>query len=142
MPKTLTEKRREAGRKGGLNKRGKKTVKTIQKEIALERIKQTIFGMADKLVMAQTVPALGTYKMIRPFIGEDGLPHTETIRDMDRMQELIDTGVHGKDYLIVAGDKPDHKAVSALLDRAFGKPVESVEHSGRDGKPLIIKLDS
>ena len=142
MEATKTKKKNGGAGRGQGRKKGSKAPKTFEKEKMLEGIRQTIFGMSHKLVMAQSVPALGTYKMLRPFIGEDGLPHTETVRNMDDMQDLIDKGVHGKDYLIVVGDKPDHKAVSALLDRAFGKPVESVEHSGRDGKPLIIKLDS
>ena len=28
-----------------------------------------------------------------------------------------------------------------LLDRAYGRPRETMEISGRDGKPLIIRLD-
>ena len=138
---SLKDKRIRAGKLGGKNKKGKKSAKTIDKEASLERIRQRVYEMSDKLINAQAIVALGTWKMVRPYIGEDGMPHTETIRNMDDMQKLIDTGVHGKDYLIVVGAEPDHKAAANLLDRSYGKPVESIEHSGRDGKPLIIRLD-
>jgi hypothetical protein len=135
------EANRAKARKGGLARRGKKNKKTLDKEISLERIRQRVFAMSDKLVDAQAVIALGTWKMLRPFIGEDGLPHTETIRDMDAMQDLIDNGIHGKDYLIVAGTEPDHKAADALLNRAYGKPTETLDLGNKDDEPFIIELD-
>lgn len=138
--KTLSEKRREAGRKGGKNKKGHKLPKTLEKEHMMERIRQRVFKMTDKLIDAQAIVAVGTHKMIHMYKDADGI-HTETIRDMDRMQDLLDNGKYGIDYVIVAGSEPDHKAASALMDRAYGKPTESIEHSGKDGQPLIIRLD-
>jgi len=37
--------------------------------------------------------------------------------------------------------QPELKAGEFLLNQNIGKAVETVEHSGRDGKPLIIRLD-
>jgi HEAT repeat protein len=39
-------------------------------------------------------------------------------------------------------DRPDIrvKAAEALLDRGFGKPTQSLEHSGADGAPLGIAV--
>lgn len=139
-----TEKQIQANKKNSKKAgrpKGKKAAKTLDKEASLERIRQRVFAMSDKLINAQAVVAMGTHKMVRPYTGTDGLPKTETVRDMDEMEKLIQNGVLGKDYLIVEGSAPDHKAADALLNRAYGKPVESIEHSGRDGAPLIIKLD-
>ncbi len=139
-----TEKQLKANKKNAEKAgrpKGAKSPKTLDKEASLERIRQRVFAMSDKLINAQAVVAMGTYKMVRPYIGTDGLPKTETIRDMDDMEKLIQEGTLGKDYLIVEASAPDHKAADALLNRAYGKPTESIEHSGKDGAPLLIKLD-
>jgi hypothetical protein len=60
---------------------------------------------------------------------------------MDDMQRLIDTGVLGKDYLIVIGSEPDHKAAANLLDRGFGRPTETIDLGNKDDQPFIIELD-
>ena len=129
-----------AGRGQG-RKKGSKLPKTLEKLKQLEALKQRVFAMTNKLVNAQAMIALGTHKMICVHKTAEGMK-AETVRDEDRMQSFLDTGVYGKDYLIVVGKEPDFRAGDALLNRAYGKPTESVEHSGRDGKPLIIKLDS
>ena len=136
------ENKKNKGRGGAGRGQGrKKGVATLAKEVAFKRMQEKIYAMTDKLVNAQAVVALGTYKIVRPYTGTDGLPKTETVRDMDEMEKLIQNGTLGKDYLIVEASAPDHKAAANLLDRGFGKPTESIEHSGRDGAPLIIKLD-
>jgi hypothetical protein len=131
---------RKNGKKGGKPK-GAKSKKTLDKEIVLERFRQRTYQVVDKLFNAQFALSSGMYKMLRPYMGSDGLPHTEVIRDEKAMEELVLNGVHGKDYLLVEGSAPDNKAISNMLDRAFGKPTESIEHSGKDGAPLLIKLD-
>lgn len=138
---TLREKRIEAGRKGGLAKKDKGTKKTLLKEEVFEVAKQRVFAMTQKLVNAQSIVAVGTHKMVRTYKDASGMPHTEVIRDTDRMQELIDTGEYGKDYMILIGAEPDHKAASALLDRFYGKPTESIEIGNKDNEPFIIILD-
>lgn len=143
MRTILEEKKSKAGGagRGQGRKKGSKAPKTFEKEKMLERIRQRVYAMSDSLVNAQSVVALGYYNLVEPYIGEDGLPHTRIIRDPMRTEELLNYGVQGKDYILVVGSEPDSKAVSELLNRAYGKPTESVEHSGRDGKPLIIRLD-
>lgn len=110
-------------------------VGTMTKETKL-RMKSTatmqrrIYRIADKLIGAQIVSALGSYKIVVKSVDADGIISFETVREEKRMQELLDNGIHGKDYLIVAGAIPDWKAGNALLDRGFGKPKESLELSG------------
>lgn len=109
-------------------------VGTMTKETKL-RMKSTatmqrrIYRIADKIIGAQIVSALGSYKIVVKSV-LDGIISFETVRDEKRMQELLDNGIHGEDYLIVAGAIPDWKAGNALLDRGFGKAKESLELSG------------
>lgn len=124
-----TEMARRNGLLGG-RPRGSETVEGKLKRKALSLFNKRVAKMTDKLLNAQSIVAMGSHKMLRPFMGEDGLPHVETIRDMDRMQKLIDEGEYGKDYLIVVGELPDWKAANALLDRTYGKAKESITLDG------------
>lgn len=129
MEKSLAEIRAENGKLGGRPK-GSKSKLTILKEKKRAKFEEHIAKMANKLTNAQAIVALGTHKMVRMYIGSDQKMHTETIRDEVRMQNLLDNGTYGVDYVIVVGNDPDWKAANALLDRTFGKATETVKHEG------------
>ena len=134
---TLKEKRSRAGKLGGAKSKGTQNKKTIEKKIELERVKQRIFKMTDKIVNSQMHQATGTHTML---VKENGkMRKVTTAKEMDA---LVETGELDTDYFIVQGKEADWRAGESLLNRALGKPTESIEHSGKDGEPLIIKLDS
>jgi len=102
-------------------------IDTRKKIAQTKAMNKRIVAMTDKLINAQAIIAVGTHKMVRMYKGEDGKTHVETIRDEVRMQNLIDSGEYGKDYVIVIGTMPDWRAGNAMLDRAFGKAKETIE---------------
>lgn len=110
---------------------------TILKNKAEKILRTRIYKMTDKLISAQSIVAIGTHKMIRISIDADGKKHVETVRDEKRMQNLLDTGVYGKDYIIVEGSLPDYRAADALLNRGYGKPKESLDLTGEVSFSLI-----
>lgn len=129
----VTQKQLEANKKNAQRagrKKGKLLPKTIEKQKTLQAFNERVFQMADKLLNAQAVMALGSYKMIVIKKDSLGMDHVETIRDEKRMQKLLDTGTLGKDYFIVVGKLPDFKAGNALLDRAYGKAKETLGVEG------------
>jgi len=121
-------------------KKGTKHKETITREAVAEKVRSQIMGMASKLVRAQAIAAFPAHRMIIITETSDG-KKIETVRDEDRMQELLDTGIVGKDYFIVEGRDGDWKAGNAMLDRALGKATESLKIGNEDGKPFIVKLD-
>lgn len=114
------------GSKGG-RPRGETTPEGRLKLKVEKAINRRVYRMAAKLVDSQAIAAIGTHKVVVITKDSMGLPQVETIRDIKRIEELIDTGEYGKDYLIVAGAEPDWKAANALLDRGFGKAKESMK---------------
>ena len=54
--------------------------------------------------------------------------------DKEFFDETIDTE-GGKKYYHITTSKPDNKAIENLLDRAFGKPQASVDHT-TDGEKI------
>lgn len=129
-------KRVGAGRPmGAKSKRRLSHISTIEK--AIEYFQQRTFGVVDKIFNAQMIVAQGSHKMLRMHL-KNGVVETETIRDMDKMQELLDTGEYGKDYVIVVGELPDFRAGDAILNRGLGKPTETLNIGNKDAQPFII----
>lgn len=42
------------------------------------------------------------------------------------------------DYFFITTERPDNKAIDSMLDRAFGKAPQKLEHTGPDGDPIAF----
>lgn len=129
--------------KGAGRPKGSITAQTKQKIDALKMYRERVSVIAGKLLEAQTVEALGFHKMVRIELKKNK-KHKElyTVKDPEEFDSLLSDGVCGVDYLLVAAAAPNYKASESILNRAFGRPTETVEVSGRDGQPMIIRLDT
>ncbi len=106
--------------RGSMTPENKLRMKTEQ------MLKKKIYRIADKLFQAQAVPALGTYRIIIK-VDVGGIPIIETVHDIKEIDRLLTTCIHGKDFWIVEGSKPDWKAADAMLDRGYGKAKETLD---------------
>lgn len=129
---TPPPKKNKGGRpKGSLDPHTKlknKTEKELQKRI---------FAAADKLFRSQAVVALGTWIMLKKSLNAEGNIEFQKVNDIQEIEKELATGVHGLDYVIVAGSKPDAKAANMLLDRGYGKARENI--SVTDMTPFSLK---
>lgn len=107
--------------------------------VTLRDIESQIQKRASKLIDAQYISALGTFQVCVIGRGENGKVSYIRVTDEGKMNELLDNGELGKDYMVFAGQDPDWKAADALLNRGFGKARESIVHSGVVGVAHIIK---
>lgn len=83
---------------------------------------------AQKILNAQTVTALGTYHLIELFRDKNNVVvERHIVRDLKRQEVLLNDFEHGVDYQILEGTPPDWRAGDAILNRAWGKPKESIE---------------
>ncbi len=131
---TKVKKGKKGGKMPGAGRpKGKKNAKTILREATLAEVKVQIAKMADTLIRAQSVVAIGYHKVVVITKDESGIPQVEQVNDPERIEQLIATGILGEDYHIVVGSKPDGKVADMLLNRAFGKPEESIDLSNKDG---------
>lgn len=123
------QKKREAGKKGGLARKGIVSLKRQKSLQVAARARAKIDLMADRLIESQLAAAFGTYRIAIPQRdGEGHIISFETVRDADRIELLMATQKNGEDYFIFSGKDPDWKAANALLDRAHGRAKETVEH--------------
>lgn len=88
---------------------------------------------ARKILNAQTISALGTHHMlelIRDPKNPEIIWERHIVRDMKRQENFLDEGEYGRDYIIVEGTPADWRAGDAILNRAWGKPKETLEVEG------------
>lgn len=121
-----------------------KKIKRVEKE-ALEEIKQRIIRNADTLIDAQLSLAKGTSYLYCIEKDKDGKKQKpRLVTDPDIIAEYID-GEYGegesindeKEYYYISTEKPSGFNINSLLDRTFGKPTQTTELTGKDGRDLI-----
>lgn len=136
-------------RRGGIRKGAgrPKATHTLEAEKAKERIVQRVTKEVDALMDAQISLAKGISYVYR--IDEeknaDGKIKREhvIVTDPDEIREFLDehsgeNGTVNDTYYYITTEKPENPALESLLNRAYGKPKESVEHTGE----VILKLDA
>jgi hypothetical protein len=128
------------GKRDGAGKpKGKKHKATLEKQAIAEAFNQRVMSHADALFNAQLVLATGSRKVFRidEEEGEGGKKkrvHT-LVTDADEVKALLDEheGAAGEvdgNYYYFTEVAPDNRAIDSLLNRAFGKPKETLEHAG------------
>jgi hypothetical protein len=135
-------------RKGAGRRTGSKNKATLEQRAVLAAFNQRVMAKADALFNAQLSLAVGSAKVFR--IDEEGegknkkRVHT-LVTDEGEIKALLDEHdggsgeVDGSFYYITTAS-PDNRALDSLLNRAFGKPKETHEHSGPQGQPIPISI--
>lgn len=137
--------RKFGGRQPGAGRpKGKKNLATIQKEKVEQAMKDRIMKKTSRLINAAMVPALGQifiYKIEEEVTGSGPKggeykkrKHTLVTNphEIERALNFMDgegaaKDPNGDDYYYVTTKEPDHKAIEMLLNRAFGKPKETLD---------------
>lgn len=136
-------------RPGAGRKPGSKTKATLEKQKVLEAFNQRVMAKADALFNAQLMLAVGSMKVFRidEVEGEGGKTKREHVHvtDPDEIKSLLDehdgmSGTVDGAYYYFTDVSPDNKSIEAMMNRAFGKPKEQVEHSNPDGSPLLAPV--
>lgn len=150
MEVVKAKKKRGGPQPGSGRPKGMKNKATLEREAVQAAMQQQIMGKAKQLINAGLISAMGQTFVYR--IDEElsskgnviGRKHV-LVTDPDEIGIALDAIEEGgkseeDKYYYVSATGPDHKAVQMLLDRAFGKPKESIEHSNPDGnlKTIIV----
>ena len=135
-------KRPGAGRKpGGKNK------KTLEKQAVQEAFNQRVLTQADAIFNAQLSLAVGSVKVFRVDEEEDDNGKIKRVHTLvtlpSEIKKVLDendgeSGMVGEDYYFVSPVLPSNSAIESMLNRAMGKPKETVEHSGPDGGAMTV----
>ena len=134
-------------RPGAGRKPGKKEPQTLEKERVLAALRNRIMQNADSLFNAAKSTAVGNSFLYRIDTTTEGKKTVRSkpilVTDPDEISDYIDAMAHGQEpgddetYYFVTTKEPNVPAIKDLMDRAFGKPSESLELSGS----VNLKLD-
>lgn len=127
---TLGGARPGAGRKpGGMNMATKKKLK-------IEKIfKMKILASVDTLYSAQMKIATGCSYLYRIDKDEKGNSKKPVlVTSQNEIEEYLRGEVDQDSYYYITTDKPDNKAIDSMLDRVFGKAMQSVDLTTKGDK--------
>lgn len=130
---------------GGGRPKGSKNKATLEKQKVAEAFNQRVMANANALFNAQLTLAVGSQKVFR--VDETGEGKSKKrehvlVTDADEIKVLLDehdgrNGVVDGVYYYFSDVLPDNRAIDSMLNRAIGKPKESIEHTNPDGTPLL-----
>lgn len=135
-------------RKGAGRKPGGKNKKTLEQKAVQDAFNQRVMNVADALFNAQLSLAIGSVKVFRvdKVEGENGKTKKVhvLVTDADEIKDVLDEtegegGTVGDCFYLVTDVAPYNKAIDSMLNRALGKPTESLDIGNKDGKPFETK---
>ena len=115
-------------------KKGAVYAKTLEKRAAIEEFRKRVRKNLDKIYNSQLNLALGrtyVYEIVETGSGKDKKREHVLVTDPDEIREVLDNGSGTLDdsYYYITTKDPDNKAIDSLLDRAFGKAQQSLDHT-------------
>lgn len=140
----IRQKRIEAGRKGGKNKKGKKNQVTLDREAALKLYRDGVTLNTQRLLSVQRVLAFGSIKVFRIDTHWEDSPNGKTKYKVKSKPRLVESDyeiIKALDYEFADGENPnddftyyfittkdpDKYTIDSMLDRTFGRAKESLE---------------
>lgn len=124
---------------GAGRKPGQKSAATIERDEALRQFRERVAGNVHKLFNAQMDKAIGEkYLMCVRTIGKGAKARRETIivEDVEIIKAYLDDTLDTGDdkYYFMTTKPADNHALDSLLNRAFGKPQESIDLTSKGDK--------
>lgn len=132
------------GKKGGRPK-GSKAAKTLERDRVMEAYRQRVHGMADSLLNSQVSLAVGQQFLYRIETDKDGKKSKPIlVTDPEEITAFLDweygdgenVNTEGE-YYYISTKEPDNAAIEGILNRAWGRPKETVEVQG----DFTLKVD-
>jgi hypothetical protein len=111
--------------------------KTVERMAVIEAYRDRVAQNADRLFNYQMTLARGVSYLYRMDKDKDGSEKAVLIEEQDEIVAYLDGNTDGK-YYFISTDKPDNRAIDSMLDRAFGKAPQKLEHTGEDGAPIAF----
>jgi hypothetical protein len=136
--------RRGGVRPGAGRPKGSMEKSTLERLAIRKRFEDRIHHNADRLLNAALTKALGeSFLMHKYTVGSGTKARTviDVVEDVETIiaylnDELNNSG--DEDWYYISTKPVDMVAVKELYDRAFGKPLQKNELTGKDGEPFGV----
>jgi len=123
-------------RPGAGRPKGRQGKKTLEQLAVAEAFNQRVLKQADQLFNAQLGLAVGSVRIFRVEESKDKDGKTKRehvpVTDVCEIKEVLDenggeSGVVNDTYYLITAVIPDNRAIDSMLNRAIGKPKDSVD---------------
>src|SRR3990167_5159742 len=128
-------------RPGAGRKKGSKNPATLERERVLAALRQRIMQSADTLFNAAKSAAIGNQFLFKiethlegkrkvrskPILVDNSIEIQEYIDRLDRENRGDEVEEDEDTYYFISTKEPNVQAFKELMDRAFGKPAESID---------------
>jgi hypothetical protein len=146
-------------RPGAGRKPGSKSATTLKKEKVLAALRQRIMENVDRIFGSQLSIAQGqrflfkiekerivgpkggiSYRSMKPELVTNEVEIQNYLDGLVEEGDMDDERDPGATYYYITTKEPNNMAIDSMLNRAFGKPTETHEISGKDGNPIEAKV--
>ena len=139
---------KENGKKGG-RRNGSKNTLTIMKEMELEEFQKLARQRMDALFYSQLTLALGSMSLFRIDENSNGGREHVLVTDKNEIGDILsqmhgsksEGGVYNDVYYYISTKDPDNSALNSILDRAYGRAQQRVDHTTKGEKLPTPILD-
>lgn len=124
---------------------GVRSEASIEKALASRAIRDRIIRSQDNLINAQMALAKGlTFLYVIKTDRKGNRSRPMVVKDQAEIEQYLAGELENSpnQYYFLATDRPNNSALDSLLDRAHGKPIATVEMTGKDGEPLFKPSDA
>ena len=133
--------------KWGGKKNGTKNKKTLEREMALKVYQQAIMNDLKDFIESQFLMAKGMTVMFqrRKVKDKKGEYHRtgefQRVRNELEIERLLNSDCNGDDWYYITTKDPNVKALEDVFCRIFGKPEQSIKHSGDELNPIRERIE-
>ena len=134
------------GKKGGKmpgagRPKGKLNQSTLDKLKVGKEVEQRILKNVEKIFNKQMMLVEGCSYLYRIDQDEKGKKKpAELVTDAEEIRMYLDDEVDTDSYYYITTERPSQQAIDSFMNRAFGKPKESIEHTGEGGGEIKTSL--
>lgn len=145
IPDSL-KKTQGGARPGAGRKKGSMSLKTKEKKIKEEYIRNRVISGLEGLVNAQMNLAKGVTLLFKIIETKDkngrviGKTKPILVTDQNEIERFLADDIDDEDtYYFITVKEPDNKALDSLLDRTFGRARQNIGlDGGKDGSPISL----
>lgn len=131
LDKTKPKKKNGGKRPNAGRKKGSLGKKTLEQKEAMEHIRKRVIRATDMLLNSQMGLAKGSYSLWCQRYDNNGKKKGKAflVQDDTIIESFLNGELEGgRDmFYYMKKDRADNKAIANLLDRAYGKPKETVD---------------
>lgn len=136
---------KNGGRRPGAGRKpGSKNKKTLERQQVEQAVKQRIMHTAQRILDAQFSIALGQQFLFKITTYKNGTKsRPELVTDEKTISKFLNDELNNNgddEYHYITTKEPNNYAIDSMLNRALGKPVDSLEVSGRNGQPIVFTI--